>query len=117
METETEKKSFDVRERTKNLINDRRFELALFLILGFLLGIMLKTEASKKLTIGFDDYLVEAVESEININQIQKNAIEEQKAAQEEQEKALQEQQENADQQNQEENGGEQECEGDSCGQ
>ncbi|HBO17003.1 MAG: hypothetical protein UR69_C0001G0034 [Candidatus Moranbacteria bacterium GW2011_GWE2_35_2-] len=115
METETEKKSFDVRERAKNLINDRRFELALFLILGFLLGIMLKTEASKKLTIGFDDYLVEAVENEININQIQKNAIEKQKAEQEEREKALQDQQENVNQQNQKKNVDEQECEGDSC--
>ncbi len=115
METETEKKSFDVRERARNLISDRRFELALFLILGFLLGIMLKIEASKKLTIGFDDYLVEAVESEIDINQIQRNAIEEQKVAQEEQKKALQDQQENADQQNQNGNSSEQECEGDSC--
>ncbi len=34
------------------------FELALFLILGILLGITIKTEAVKRITIGFNDYKI-----------------------------------------------------------
>ena len=34
---------------------DFRLELALFFILGFLLGVVIKTEASKRITIGFND--------------------------------------------------------------
>lgn len=43
---ETDKKSFKV-------------ELALFFILGLLLGVTIKTEAMKRITIGFDDYQLE----------------------------------------------------------
>lgn len=39
-------------------LDDFKFELALFFILGLLLGFTLKTEATKKVTIGFDDYKV-----------------------------------------------------------
>lgn len=40
---------------------DFRFELALFLILGFLLGVVIKTEAVKRVTIGFNDGEIESV--------------------------------------------------------
>ncbi|HMN19224.1 MAG TPA: hypothetical protein PKA31_01345 [Candidatus Moranbacteria bacterium] len=39
---------------------DRRVELTLFFILGLLLGFTFKTEAVKRITIGFDDYQISA---------------------------------------------------------
>lgn len=34
---------------------DFRFEIVLFLILGFLLGVVIKTEAVKRITFGYND--------------------------------------------------------------
>jgi len=48
-------------------------ELALFLILGFLLGSVIKTEAAKKVTIGFGDYTAPALKQGYDFTQIQKN--------------------------------------------
>lgn len=123
METEMENKNCEPQEKSKKL-NDRKIELALFLILGFLLGAMLKTEASKKITMGFNDYLVTAVENEIDINQIQQNMAEEQKIKQQEQEAQQQAQQESQQQIESPQGNGEANndnksdtsvCEGDSC--
>lgn len=47
-------------------------EYALFLILGFLLGIVIKTEAGKRITIGYNDYQVTSARAIYNINDIQK---------------------------------------------
>jgi len=58
------------------------FELALFLILGFLLGVVIKTEAAKRVTIGFYDYKVSATGQSYDINEMQKNLLEEQEAQQ-----------------------------------
>jgi hypothetical protein len=44
------KKMFKINERTINYL--------LILILGFLVGVAVKTEAKKKVTIGYNDYLV-----------------------------------------------------------
>jgi len=54
-------------------------EYALFLILGFLLGIVIKTEASKRITIGFNDYQVETNREVYDVNKLQQNLIEESK--------------------------------------
>lgn len=48
--------SFMVEPKRSKIKNDVVVELALFFILGFLLGITVKTEAVKKITIGFNDY-------------------------------------------------------------
>jgi hypothetical protein len=40
---------------------DFRFELALFLILGFLLGVVIKSEAVKRVTIGFNDGAIASI--------------------------------------------------------
>ncbi|MFZ5982014.1 MAG: hypothetical protein ACOYS2_00345 [Patescibacteria group bacterium] len=53
-------------------------ELALFLVLGILMGIAIKTEASKKLTIGFDDYKMNILPKGYDINQLQKEEIQKQ---------------------------------------
>jgi len=39
-------------------INERTVNYLLILILGFLVGVAVKTEAKKKVTIGYNDYLV-----------------------------------------------------------
>lgn len=51
-EAETEEVENKVSEKKRI---DFRFELALFLILGFLLGVVIKSEAVKRITIGFND--------------------------------------------------------------
>lgn len=51
--------------------SDFYVELGLFLILGILIGIAVKTEASKKVTIGFDDYKMKIKSQGYNINNLQ----------------------------------------------
>ena len=59
MEEKKEIKNAETIEDEKDLRLKRgidfRLELALFLILGFLLGVVIKTEAVKRVTIGFND--------------------------------------------------------------
>ena len=43
-------------KKNRSRKTDFYIELALFLILGVLIGIAIKTEAVKRITIGFDDY-------------------------------------------------------------
>ncbi len=45
--------------------------LAMLFLLGFLIGIALKTEALKKITVGYDDYLMKIKPQSYNINDIQ----------------------------------------------
>ncbi len=53
-------------------------EYALFLILGFLLGVVIKTEAVKRITIGFNDYQINTNQPIYSINDLQKKLAEEQ---------------------------------------
>ncbi len=61
MEKEVEKDS------KKNFI----INLGMIFILGFLIGIVLKTEALKKITIGYNDYLMKIDSQDYNINKMQ----------------------------------------------
>ena len=54
-------------------------ELVLFLILGILIGIALKTEAVKRITIGYDDYKMKIMKSDFDINKIEKDILQKQK--------------------------------------
>ncbi|MDR3559587.1 MAG: hypothetical protein P4L62_03855 [Candidatus Pacebacteria bacterium] len=67
---------------------DFYIELALFLILGALVGISVKTEAAKRITIGFDDYKMKIERQDYDINQLQTNLDAQQAAAQAAQENA-----------------------------
>lgn len=58
------------------------FELALFLVLGILIGITVKTEAVKRITIGFNDYKIAATKNAYSIEDIKKNLDQEAAAAQ-----------------------------------
>ncbi len=53
-------------------------ELTLFFILGMLLGVAIKTEARKKITMGFDDYKMNIKSQDYNINQMQNDLIQKQ---------------------------------------
>ena len=57
------------------------FEMALFLILGILLGITIKTEAVKRITIGFNDYQIKKASQSYDITAIKKD-LDDQMAAQ-----------------------------------
>ena len=60
---------------------DYYIELALFLILGILIGIAVKTEASRRITIGYNDYKMKIGANQYNINQLQSAWIKKQNAA------------------------------------
>jgi hypothetical protein len=70
--------------------SDFRSRLALIFFLGFLIGIAIKTEALKKITIGYNDYLMKIKLQSYDINKaqadLQKQAVE--MAKQQEQEDA-----------------------------
>jgi hypothetical protein len=61
----------DEDEPKKKGRSDFYIELALFLILGVLLGIAAKTEASKKITIGYNDYQMAIMKNDYNFNKMQ----------------------------------------------
>lgn len=56
---------------------DFKIELILFFILGVLLGVTIKTEAVKKITIGFSDYKINAAADSYNVSEIKKKLMEE----------------------------------------
>lgn len=58
-------------EKQKNRRIDTYIEFVLILILGILIGIAVKTEAEKRITIGFDDYQMKIVRQDFDINKIQ----------------------------------------------
>ncbi|MFA6047838.1 MAG: hypothetical protein WCV59_05185 [Parcubacteria group bacterium] len=60
---------------TKRGKRDYYIELALFLILGILLGVAIKTEAVKKVTIGFNDYKMKIMNQDFDINKLEKDAL------------------------------------------
>lgn len=59
---------------------DFRFELALFLILGFLLGVVIKSEAVKRVTIGFNDGAIISVKQGYDLEKIKADLAEAAKA-------------------------------------
>ena len=65
--------------KKKKWISDFYIELALFLILGILVGIAVKTEAMKKITMGFDDYRMKIKNQDYDINKLQADLILKQK--------------------------------------
>ncbi|MDO8529542.1 MAG: hypothetical protein Q7S18_02640 [bacterium] len=54
---------------------DFRFELVLFLILGFLLGVVIKTEAVKRITFGYNDREVISLKQGYDFQKIKEDII------------------------------------------
>lgn len=50
-------------------------EIALILILGFLVGIAVKTEAEKRITMGFDDYKLNFSGQNYSINKLETELV------------------------------------------
>jgi hypothetical protein len=69
-EAEIEESENKVSEKKKI---DFRFELALFLILGFLLGVVIKSEAVKRITIGFNDGAIISVRQGYDFDRIKED--------------------------------------------
>lgn len=76
---ELEKEEDMAEEKPKKGKYDFYVELVLFLILGILIGIALKTEAVKRITIGYDDYKMKIMKSDFDINKIEKDILQKQK--------------------------------------
>lgn len=49
------------------------FEMALFFVLGILLGVTIKSEAMKRITIGFNDYQITKIMQSYDIADLKKN--------------------------------------------
>lgn len=84
--TEHNQAQFEFPENEENLARKKKreviFEMALFLILGILLGITIKTEAAKRITIGFNDYTIVNGRNSYNISDMKNKLKEEIKEAQ-----------------------------------
>jgi len=70
-EAEIETVAEEKAEAEKNKKMDAYIEFALIFILGILVGIAVKTEANKRITIGFDDYQMKLAKQDFNINNLQ----------------------------------------------
>ncbi|OGI17659.1 MAG: hypothetical protein A3J63_02570 [Candidatus Moranbacteria bacterium RIFCSPHIGHO2_02_FULL_40_12b] len=57
-----------------------KINLALYLIMGILLGVIVKTEAMKRVVVGFDDYKLAGIRRDYDINKLEKDLIEKAKA-------------------------------------
>ncbi len=56
---------------------DMYFEMTLFFVLGLLIGITFKTEAVKKITIGFNDYQIPTTIGRYDISKLKSNLMQE----------------------------------------
>jgi hypothetical protein len=68
-----EEQSFNGESLAKKKKREMIFELALFFVLGVLLGITIKTEAIKRVTIGFNDYQIASPAQKYDIENIKKD--------------------------------------------
>lgn len=59
-------------------------EIILYLVLGVLLGIVIKTEAIKRVVIGFEDYKLAGMQRDYDINKIEADLIQKAKQQAEE---------------------------------
>lgn len=66
---EEEKQAEEAPKKKKK--TDFYVELVLFLILGVLIGVAIKTEADKKITVGFNDYKMKIMKQDYDINKLQ----------------------------------------------
>ena len=79
-EEETEQEKFETIEEeieTGEVLEKRKrkeaiFEMALFLVLGILIGMTIKTEAIKRITIGFNDYQIATQSQHYDVSAMKK---------------------------------------------
>lgn len=83
---------------------DYYIELILFLILGVLLGIAVKTESVKRVTIGYNDYKMKIMHQDYDINKLQADVLKKQSESTSEQGGVVSDEQGNANSSAQEQN-------------
>jgi len=49
-------------------INEKTINYVLIFVLGFLVGVAVKTEAKKRITMGYGDYLVQGMKSDFDLS-------------------------------------------------
>ncbi|MDD5397095.1 MAG: hypothetical protein PHW24_03485 [Candidatus Moranbacteria bacterium] len=79
IKTEGDIETWEVLEKKKR--KEAIFEMVLFFVLGVLVGVTLKTEAVKRITIGFNDYQITKPAQSYDISALKKN-LDDQMAAQ-----------------------------------
>lgn len=62
-------------EQSQSKKMDKYVEFVLLFILGVLVGVAIKTEAVKKITIGFDDYQMKSASQDFDINNLQVEVV------------------------------------------
>ena len=76
----------NTKSEAEKLKRDYYIELVLFLVLGILAGVAVKTEASRRITIGYNDYKMKIGANNYSINKLQTEWIKKQNAEMENQE-------------------------------
>lgn len=64
-------------QRAQKKRREAIFEMGLFFVLGILIGVTLKTEAVKKITMGFNDYQIKKAAQSFDVATLKKNLEEE----------------------------------------
>jgi hypothetical protein len=62
-------------KHSQNKKMDKYVEFVLLFILGILVGVAIKTEAVKRIAIGFDDYQMKSANQDFDINNLQVEVI------------------------------------------
>jgi len=88
--SEPEEENIPEETKAKKRKTDFYVELALFCILGLLIGIAIKTEADKRITIGYNDYKMKIMKQDYDINKLQVDIAQKRAADIQEQENAAQ---------------------------
>lgn len=70
----------EMKNKLQGMKNKFRMDLFLYLIMGVLLGVIIKTEAAKRVVIGFDDYKLAGIRQDYNINRMEKDLLEKAKS-------------------------------------
>jgi len=70
--------SIKIEEKRKFRKADLYIELGLIFVLGFFIGIAIKNEAEKRITIGFDDYKMKIGPHDFALNKMQDSLLNEQ---------------------------------------
>lgn len=73
-DSESDEAYSSIPETAKKKGREHWVEMILFFILGVLVGIAMKTEAVKKVTVGFDDYKMRIERQDYDINKLQADA-------------------------------------------
>lgn len=70
----------EMKNKLQGIKNKVRTDFILYFIMGVLLGVIIKTEAAKRVVIGFDDYKLAGIRQDYDINKMEKDLVEKAKS-------------------------------------